>query len=71
MRTCLLGGCLWFRCRCLSPAREEGVTVVEYIALAAVVLIMLGAAVWAVENSTGLIGNAIAGSFDAQIRAWR
>jgi hypothetical protein len=47
------------------------VTVVEYIALAAVVLIMLGAAVWAVENSTGLIGNAIAGSFDAQIRAWR
>ncbi|MBM4459360.1 MAG: hypothetical protein FJ011_16660 [Chloroflexi bacterium] len=71
MRTWLFGRYLWIRSRCLPSAREEGVTVVEYIALAAVVLIMLSAAVWAVENSTGLIGNAIAGSFDAQIRAWR
>jgi len=54
-----------------ATARDEGVTVVEYIALAAVVLTMLGIIVLTVQNSTGLIGDSIANSFDRQINTWR
>jgi Flp pilus assembly pilin Flp len=52
-------------------AREDGITVVEYIALAAVVLTMLGVIVLTVQDSTDLIGDSIAKSFDQQIKTWR
>ncbi|MCX6033026.1 MAG: hypothetical protein NT169_27550 [Chloroflexi bacterium] len=63
---------LWLRIIHLRAAfsRENGVTVVEYIALAAVVLTMLGIIVLTVQNSTGLIGDSIANSFDRQIDVW-
>jgi hypothetical protein len=63
---------LWLRFLRARAAfsRENGVTTVEYIALGAVVLTMLGIIVLTVQNSTGLIGDAIANSFDRQIDAW-
>lgn len=50
---------------------ENGVTVVEYIALAAIVLIMLGVIILTVNSSSDKIGKALADSFDSQIKTWR
>ena len=60
----------YFRLRALL-ARENSVTVVEYIALAAIVLIMLGVIIVTVNGSSDKIGEALADSFDSQIKTWR
>ncbi len=51
--------------------REDGITVVEYIALAAIVLVMLGVIVTVVNGASDKIGEAIADSFDQQIKTWQ
>ncbi len=61
---------VYLRLRALLT-REEGVTVVEYIALAAVVLVMLGVIVTVVNGASDKIGEAIADSFDQQIKTWQ
>jgi hypothetical protein len=60
----------YFRLRALLT-RENSVTVVEYIALAAIVLIMLGVIIVTVNGSSDKIGEALADSFDSQIKTWR
>jgi hypothetical protein len=61
---------IYFRLRALLT-RENSVTVVEYIALAAIVLIMLGVIIVTVNGSSDKIGEALADSFDSQIKTWR
>ncbi len=61
---------VYLRLRALLT-REEGVTVVEYIALAAIVLVMLGVIVTVLNDASDKIGEAIADSFDQQIKTWR
>jgi len=55
----------------VALTQEHGVTVVEYIALAAIVLIMLGVIVAVLDNSASQIGEALADSFDQQIKTWQ
>jgi len=49
---------------------EKGVTVVEYIGLAAVVLVMLAVIFSVLKEAADEIGKAIADSFNQQIDEW-
>jgi Flp pilus assembly pilin Flp len=66
-----VGGVIYYFRLCAFLSRDDGITVVEYIALAAIVLVMLAAIVAVVNGASDKIGEAIADSFDQQIKTWR